>query len=254
MLNHLQTASTPLNWIIRILLTKRISLFLRISLLASLSAVFFLGASYWSPRCFGLAAALAFCTVAISVPFLHLPEGVPFLYFLWWSPSHLFYLCFCLGRQWHASLTIEATHLQERTIWLHTLEIPRGPMSPVTACWPTFLSQPCLHIPVIWSMGCFKFLSLSEVSIFKSSEILIERKKQEPPLWITQYWLGHAMGTNHSYPHSPVSVASTQVACRSHWGHQGILAVLRVTPLLPSGFWFVALKASRVFSAAPARK
>lgn len=69
-------------------------------------------------------------------------------------------------------------------------------MSPVTTCWPTFLSQPCSHIPVIWSMECFKFPSLSEVSMFKSSEISVERRKRKPPQWITQYWSGHTVGTN----------------------------------------------------------
>lgn len=89
----------------------------------------------------------------------------------------------------------EATQLQERITWLHTLEIPRGLMSPVRTCWPTLHSQPCSHVPVIWSLGCFKFPSLSEVSMFKSSEILVERRKQKPPQWITQYWSGHAVGT-----------------------------------------------------------
>jgi hypothetical protein len=69
MLNHLQASTPP------------------IACSPSSPDFFFFDVSHWS---LDLLLPWAFCIVAILMSLLHEPKGVPFLYFLWWSPSYLF--------------------------------------------------------------------------------------------------------------------------------------------------------------------
>lgn len=78
--------------------------------------------------------------------------------------------------------------------------------------------------------------------MFKSSEISVERRKQNPPT--PSELLSTDQATQWEQTNPSIPVTSTQVASMSHWGHQGILltlgkqtvAVLRVLQLLPRDF------------------
>lgn len=111
---HLQITSTSAN--------PSGSLFIRIS------TFFFLGASHWGPRGSGLGAALAFCIVAIQcLFFIHL-KGSPPIFPVVESPPP--YLCFCLGRQWHASLTSRShTAAGKDHLAAHTRDTQRSNVS-----------------------------------------------------------------------------------------------------------------------------
>lgn len=170
----------------------------------------------------------------VSLP--HVPKGFPSCIFCGGSPSYLFswFVFFGLGS---LPFLIVATHLQERITWL-ILEVPWVLMS--SSCWQTFLSQSCPQVPVNWSTGGY-LKSLSGVSKFRSSEILVERGSRNPS-WIIQHWPGCVVGTNR--PQIPVP--SAEAASVSHCYHQGTLLTLGKQVLLcsglqrsdlPCGFW-----------------